>query len=425
MKQPPANGLMNVFTYRNGELYAEDVPVARLAEQYGTPLFIYSRGYIRSHYRALKDAMGGLDLLICYAVKVNSNAAVIATLAEEGAGADVVSLGELMRARRAGIPADKITFAGVGKTEAEIEAALRENILLFTVESEPELDRISACAARLGATARIAIRVNPDVDPKTHKYISTGKKENKFGVDIQRALQIYARAAALPGLEIAGLHMHIGSQILSPQPYAEAAVKVADVSVELKKRYPTFRMLDIGGGIGIRYRPDQEPLLPTAFAEAVTPVLKPLGLKILMEPGRFIVGNAGILVTRVQYVKNGPAKQFIIVDGAMNDLIRPPLYQAHHEIAAVRETRETVFGDVVGPVCESGDFFALDRHLPAVAQGDLLAVHSAGAYAFSMASNYNSRPRAAEVMVSGARAELVRARESLEDLVRGESIPAW
>ncbi len=416
---------MDAFTYQKGELYAENVPVAKLAEQYGTPLFVYSRTYIRDHFRALARAMAEVDTLICYAVKVNSNAAVIATLAAEGAGADVVSSGELLRARRAGVPADKITFAGVGKTEDEIETALRENILLFTVESEQELERISACAARLGATGRVAIRVNPDVDPKTHKYISTGKKENKFGVDILRALQIYERAAALPGLEIAGLHMHIGSQILSAQPYAEAAAKVAEVCVELKKRYPTFRMLDIGGGIGIRYRPDQEPLLPPALAEAVLPILKPLKLKILMEPGRFIVGNAGVLVVRVQYVKNGPSKQFVIVDGAMNDLIRPPLYQAHHEIGAVRETPETVFGDVVGPVCESGDFFALDRHLPAVRQDDLLVVHSAGAYAYSMASNYNSRPRAAEVMVCGARHELVRERESFEDLVRGERIPIW
>ncbi|HMP75301.1 MAG TPA: diaminopimelate decarboxylase [Kiritimatiellia bacterium] len=416
---------MNAFIYRSGVLFAEDVAVAELAARYGTPLFVYSRTYIQEHFRALKSAMAELDPLICYAVKVNSNAAVIATLAAEGAGADVVSAGELLRARRAGIPADKITFAGVGKTEAEIDAALRENILLFTVESEPELERISARAAALGLTGRIAIRVNPDVDPKTHKYISTGKKENKFGVDIQRALQIYERAAALPGLEIAGLHMHIGSQILTAQPYAEAAEKVAEVCRELKTRYPTFRRLDIGGGIGIQYRPDQEPLLPKTFAEAVVPILKPLGVQIMMEPGRFLVGNAGILVTQVQYVKKGPSKVFVIVDGAMNDLIRPPLYQAHHEIAAVRETRETVFGDVVGPICESGDFFALDRDLPDVAQGDLLAVHSAGAYAFSMASNYNSRPRAAEIMVSGARHEVVRERESFEDLVRGERIPAW
>ncbi len=416
---------MEVFTYRGGQLFAEDVAVAELAERYGTPLFIYSRTYIQAHFRALKDALAELKPLVCYAVKVNSNAAVIATLAAEGAGADVVSAGELARARRAGIPADKITFAGVGKTEDEIDAALRENILLFTVESEAELDRISARATAMGVTGRIAIRVNPDVDPKTHKYISTGKKENKFGVDILRALQIYERAAKLPGLEIAGLHMHIGSQILSAQPYAEAAEKVAQVCRQLKARYPTFRMLDIGGGIGIRYRPDQEPLLPKTFADAVVPILKPLGVQILMEPGRFIVGNAGLLVTRVQYVKQGPSKQFLIVDAAMNDLIRPPLYQAHHEISAVKQTDGTVFGDVVGPVCESGDFLALDRDLPAAQQGDLLAVHSAGAYAFSMSSNYNSRTRAAEIMVSGGRHEVVRSRETFEDLVRGERIPAW
>ena len=406
-------------------MFAEDVAVAELAGWYGTPLFVYSRTYIQKHFRALKDAMAELDPLICYAVKVNSSAAVIATLAAEGAGADVVSAGELMRARRAGIPADKITFAGVGKTEAEIDAALRENILLFTVESEQELERISTRATALGLTGRIAIRVNPDVDPKTHKYISTGKKENKFGVDIQRALHIYERAARLPGLEISGLHMHIGSQILTAQPYAEAAEKVAGVCRDLKALYPTFRRLDIGGGIGIQYRPDQEPLLPKTFADAVVPILKPLGVQLMMEPGRFLVGNAGILVTRVQYVKNGPSKQFLIVDGAMNDLIRPPLYQAHHEICSVRETKDTVFGDVVGPVCESGDFFALDRDLPAAQPGDLLAVRSAGAYAFSMASNYNSRPRAAEIMVSGSRHEVVRERETFEDLVRGERIPGW
>lgn len=416
---------MDAFTYRNGDLFVEDVVVAELAKQYGTPLFVYSRSYIQHHFRALASALAELNPLLCYAVKVNSNAAVIATLAAEGAGADVVSAGELMRARRAGIPANKISFAGVGKTEAEIEAALKEDILLFTVESEPELERISACAQKLGRTGRIAIRVNPDVDPKTHKYISTGKKENKFGVDIERALQIYERAARMPGLEISGLHMHIGSQILTAQPYAEAAGKVARVCRQLKDRHPTFRMLDIGGGIGIRYRPDQAPLLPQTFAASVVPLLKPLGVQVLLEPGRFLVGNAGVLVTRVQYVKQGPSKQFLIVDAAMNDLIRPPLYQAHHEISAVRETKETVFGDVVGPICESGDFLALDRDLPAARQGDLLAVHSAGAYAYSMASNYNSRTRAAEVMVSGARHELVRERESFEDLVRGERMPRW
>lgn len=416
---------MEAFSYREGRLFAEDVSVADLAARYGTPLFIYSRTLIREQYRRLVEALSELRPLVCYSVKVNTCGAVIRTLADEGAGADVVSGGELARALAAGVPADRIAFAGVGKTESDIEQALRAGILFFTVESEQELDRISACAVRLGSKARVALRVNPDVDPKTHKYISTGKKENKFGMDLSRALHEYERAAALPGIEIAGLHMHIGSQILDPAPFAEAARKVASVCETLKKRYPTFRHLDIGGGLGIRYRDGQVPLLPVAFASAVVPVLKPLGLNIVMEPGRYLVGNAGILVTRVQYVKEGPSKKFIIVDAGMNDLIRPPLYQAHHDIAAVRETSQRVFGDVVGPICESGDFFALDRELPAAAPGDLLAVMSAGAYAMSMASNYNSRPRAAEVMVSGHRAEMVRERETVADLTRGERLPAW
>jgi diaminopimelate decarboxylase len=414
---------MEAFAYRGGELVAEDVRVAELAERYGTPLFVYSRGYLRSHYRALASALEELDPLICYSVKVNTCGAVVRTLGELGSGADVVSGGELVRARKAGIPADKIVFAGVGKTVPEIEQALREEILFFTVESEQELDRISACALRLGKTGRVALRVNPDVDPKTHKYISTGKKENKFGLDLPRALREYERAATLPGIEIAGLHMHIGSQILTAAPYAEAAEKIAAVCVQLKGRHPTFRHLDIGGGLGIRYRQDQEPLLPQPFAGAVVPILKPLGLRIVMEPGRFIVGNAGILVARVQYVKEGPSKKFVIVDAGMNDLIRPPLYQAHHEILAVRETSRRIAGDLVGPICESGDFLALDRELPDVRQDDLVAVLSAGAYAYSMSSNYNSRGRAAEVMVDGARHDLVRRRETVEDQIRGETLP--
>jgi diaminopimelate decarboxylase len=416
---------MDAFQYTGGELRVEGVAVSELAERYGTPLFVYSRSYIQEHYRALVASLRELDPLVCYSVKVNTNGAVIQTLAAEGSGADVVSGGELIRARRAGIPASKMVFAGVGKTASEIEAALREDILFFTVESEQELQRISECAQRTGRKGRVALRVNPDVDPKTHKYISTGKKENKFGLDIDRALRDYAAAAKLPGIEIAGLHMHIGSQILTPEPFAEAARKVAAVVIQLKSLYPTFTHLDIGGGLGIRYKEDQEPLLPDVFARAVVPILKPLGVKIVMEPGRYLVGNAGILVTRVQYVKEGPSKKFVIVDGAMNDLIRPPLYQAHHDIRAVRETADKIKGDVVGPICESADFFALDRELPAVEQGDLLAVMSAGAYGFSMASNYNSRGRAAEVMVSGSRAELVRARETIDDLVRGEVVPAW
>lgn len=413
------------FHYRNGRLFAEGVSVDALAKKHGTPLFIYSRTHIQNQYRGLVGALAELDPLVCYSVKVNTSAAVIHTLAAEGSGADVVSAGELQRALDAGIPARKIAFAGVGKTEPEIEFALKKNILFFTVESEQELERISAVAKRAKKTARVALRVNPDVDPKTHKYISTGKKENKFGMDLGRALANYARAARLPNLEIAGLHMHIGSQILDAAPFAEAAQKVASVVAKLKQRYPTFRYLDIGGGLGIQYKPGQHPLLPTTFAQAVVPILQPLGVQIVMEPGRYLVGNAGILVVRVQYVKKGPSKQFLIVDGAMNDLIRPPLYQAHHDIVAVRATKRAMFGDVVGPICESGDFFALDRELPAAKQGDLLAVMSAGAYAMSMASNYNSRNRAAEIMVSGRRAEVVRQREKLIDQTRNERLPTW
>ncbi|MBN1270025.1 MAG: diaminopimelate decarboxylase [Kiritimatiellae bacterium] len=416
---------MDAFTYRDGQLYAEAVSVEELARRYGTPLFVYSRGHLLEQYRSLARAMAAVSPLICYSVKVNTNAAVISTFAGEGAGADIVSGGELFRARRAGVDAGKIVFAGVGKTVEEIEYALRENILFFTVESESELERISECARRLGATARVAIRVNPDVDPKTHRYISTGRKENKFGLDLVRAAKACESAAMLPGIELVGLHMHIGSQILSAEPFAEAIRRVAGLCRDLRKRSTTFRYIDIGGGIGVQYKPDQQPLEPEAFAGAVLPLLKDLGLSVVMEPGRFLAGNAGLLICRVQYVKENDDKKFIVVDAAMTDLIRPPLYHAHHEIVPVRETAEKIFGDVVGPVCESADFLAVDRELPAVRQGDLLAVRGAGAYAFAMASNYNSRPRAAEVMVSGARSELVRAREIREDLVRGETMPRW
>ncbi len=416
---------MDFFAYRNGHLHAEDVAVGELAERYGTPLYVYSRAHLQAQFRALKAAMAPVRPLICYAVKSNTNAAVIATLAAEGAGADVVSGGELRRARRAGVPADRIVFAGVGKTESEIELALREGILYFTVESEPELERISACARKLGVTGRIAIRVNPDVDPKTHKYTSTGKKENKFGVDLARARAAYELAARLPNLEITSLHMHLGSPIMTCDPYAEALAKVAPLCEELKTRFPTFRHIDIGGGLGIPYRPQDHDFDLKAFASAVLPPLQKLGLTVSMEPGRYLTGNAGILVTRVEYVKDSPFKKFIVIDAAMNDLIRPALYEAYHAIQAVRETKETVHGDVVGPVCESGDFLAQNRELPAARAGDLLAVMSAGSYGFAMSSTYNSRPRAAEVMVSGTRHELVRERETFEDLVKGERVPEW
>ena len=412
---------MQAFTYRSGQLCAEDVAVQDLARQYGTPLYVYSRGHLREQYRALAAAMAEVAPLICYSVKANSNAAVIRTLVDEGAGLDIVSGGELYRALHAGADAANIVFAGVGKTREEIEYALREQILFFTVESEPEVQRISDCARHLGLTGRVAFRVNPDVDPQTHKYISTGKKENKFGLDPARAVRAYALAAALPNIEIAGLHMHIGSQILTAQPYGAALAKVRDLCLELKRAHRTFRYLDIGGGLGIEYKPDQPPLDFAVFAAAVLPHIRELGLRVVMEPGRCLVGNAGLLVCRVQYVKES-YKKFIVVDAAMNDLIRPPLYQAYHEVVAVQtgDAPPRVY-DVVGPVCESSDVLAQGRSLRA-REGDLLAILSAGAYAFVMASNYNSRPRAPEVMIAGATMREVRARETFDTLVAGESL---
>ncbi|MBU0679264.1 MAG: diaminopimelate decarboxylase [Verrucomicrobia bacterium] len=416
---------MDSFQYRNGQLFAEDVSVADLAEEYGTPLYVYSRTHLIEQYNTLVAAMADVEPVVCFSVKSNTCAAVINTLAGLGSGADVVSGGELFRALRAGIPASKIAFAGVGKTRDEIRYALEEDILFFTVESEPEVERINECAVELGLKGRIAVRVNPDVDPKTHKYTSTGKKENKFGVDLSRARAACERAAALPAVDMVGIHMHLGSPLMDVSPYVEALEKVKDFCLEMKAKHATFRYIDIGGGLGIKYRESDEPFTPAQFADAVLPHLKEMGLQVVMEPGRFIAGNSGILVTRVQYVKDNAFKRFLIVDAAMNDLLRPPLYEAYHEILPVTETSETFFGDVVGPICESGDFMARDRDLPTASEGDLLAVCSAGAYAFAMSSNYNSRPRAAEVMVSGDRHQAVRERESRDDLVRGENIPEW
>jgi diaminopimelate decarboxylase len=415
---------MDAFAYREEELFVEDLPLRRVADQHGTPLYVYSRKALRDQYKALAQAMAPVKPLICYSVKANSNGAVLKTFIDEGAGLDIVSGGELFRGLRAGAPPDRIVFAGVGKTRTDIEYALGKGILFFTVESEPEAARIGACAKALGTRARIAFRVNPDVDPKTHKYISTGKKENKFGLDLQRVSDAYRTASRLPGIEIAGLHLHIGSQILSAQPFADALDKVMPLCSELRSAHPSFRYLDIGGGIGIRYKPDQEPLAPALYAEKVIPRLQATGLSVVLEPGRFLVGNAGVLVCRVQYVKQSAQKAFVIVDAGMNDLIRPSLYEAFHEVRAVTRREGSLHGDLVGPICESGDFIALDRDLPAVREDDLLAVMSAGAYGFSMSSQYNSRPRAAEVMVDGDRATVVRRRETWEDLAAAETLPA-
>lgn len=411
---------MNTYTYKNDVLHAEEIPLDLLAEKYGTPLYVYSRNALLERFSALSAAMNEVNPLICFSVKANSNAAVLKTFSAQGGGFDVVSGGELFRALRSGADPQKIVFAGVGKNVEEIEYAINSNILFFTVESEPEVMRISECATRLDKMARIAFRINPDVDPKTHKYTTTGKKENKFGLDIERTHKAYELAAGLPGIEITGLHMHIGSQILDFQPFADALERVKKLCIELKEKYPTFQYVDIGGGIGIRYKQEQPEPDPQAFAAQVIPALQEIGLKTVMEPGRFLAGNAGILLTRVQYIKENPFKKFVIVDAAMNDLLRPSLYQAHHDILAVKNTSDSFIGDVVGPICESGDFLAQERKLPAVHQNDLLAIMSAGAYGFSMASNYNSRRRAAEVMVDNDRHRLIHKRETWEDLVRGE-----
>lgn len=412
--------MMRCVEYRKKKLFIEDVSIEKLAKKFGTPLYVYSRSHLRGQYKELASAMKEVNPLICYSVKANSNGAVIKTFKDEGAGVDIVSGGELFRALNAGVSPDKIVFAGVGKTRDEIEYALNTGILFFTVESEQEAARISQCAQKTGKKGRIAFRLNPDVDPKTHKYISTGKKENKFGLDMERITRAYEQAAQMPGIEIAGLHMHIGSQILTTQPFADALNKVKDLCLKLKAKYPTFKYIDIGGGIGIRYKPDHELLPAAAFAATVIPILKEMRLNVVMEPGRFLVGNGGILVCRVQYVKDNPLKKFIITDGAMNDLIRPSLYEAHHEIMPVRETQEKIHGDLVGPICESGDFLAKDRDLPAVKEDELVAVLSAGAYGFAMASNYNSRTRPAEVMVEGKTVKLIRKREAWKDLILKE-----
>ena len=425
---------MHRFSHLNGSLHCEGVDLAGLAAAHGTPAYVYSAGTIRDNFQRLSKALSGLDPLLCYAVKANSNLSVLRLLAAQGSGFDIVSAGELFRVLKAGGLASRCTFAGVGKTREEIAYALREGVFCFNVESEAELERIDAVAGSLGVKAPVAVRVNPDVDAKTHKFISTGKSQNKFGVGIDRAEEVYARAARLPNLWLRGVQTHIGSQILDPGPFAEAAEKLVHLVTRLTASHG-LEFFDFGGGLGIVYkealssgssdwwsRDSATPrLTPEAYAAAVVPFLKPLGLKILFEPGRFLVGNAGVLLTTVQYIKRTPSKTFTIVDAAMNDLIRPALYEGWHEIVPVRPRGgEQMPTDVVGPVCESGDFLAQDRLLEPLADGDVLAVMSAGAYGFAMASNYNSRPLAAEILVDGAEARLVRGRQTLEDLLRGE-----
>ncbi len=413
---------MNYFTYRDNQLHAEDVALGELAARLGTPLYVYSARTLRRHFRVLADAFKGTDSLICFAMKALSNLSVLKLFNELGAGFDIVSVGELMRCLKAGADAGKIVFSGVGKTDEEIEAALRAKILMINVESRPELHRISAIATRMKVQAPVSLRVNPDLDPGTHPHISTGHRDSKFGVPLSQVHEYYAEARGLPNLELAGLSTHIGSQITETGPFAEAGGKAAKIVSELRAAGIALKYLDLGGGLGIPYQ--EQPPSPADYARALLAPLRNIGLKIIIEPGRVLVGNAGVFLTRVLYVKETDVKRFIVVDGAMNDLIRPVLYEAYHEIAPVRPRRDRarLTADVVGPVCESGDFFARERDLPAVESGDLLAVMSAGAYGFVMASNYNSRPRAAEVLVEGAHAHVIRDRDTFDDIIRNEHL---
>ncbi|OLC17415.1 MAG: diaminopimelate decarboxylase [Candidatus Rokubacteria bacterium 13_1_40CM_69_27] len=415
---------MEHIAYRHGQLSCESVSLRAVAEAVGTPAYVYSKAALLDAFGAYDRAFTDTPHLICYSVKANSTLGVLSTLAKAGAGADIVSGGELYRALRAGIPPRKIIFDGVGKTRDEMRDALKADILMFNVESMSELRALDEVAREVGTRAPVALRVNPDVDPQTHPYIATGLKTSKFGIPIDLALDSYAEAARLPGLEVVGIDMHIGSQLTKTSPFADAAARLGALVKMLRERGIVIRLLDVGGGLGIRYR-DEAPPSPLDYARAVIPLIKELGVTILIEPGRSIVGNAGVLLTRVLYRKETPDKRFVVVDAAMNDLIRPALYNAYHEIRPIDERRLTSpveTADVVGPICESGDFLAKDRPLPRAEEGDLLAVMSAGAYTSVMASNYNTRPRAAEVLVDGNRYTIVRRRETYEDLVAGETV---
>ncbi|MEO7933906.1 MAG: diaminopimelate decarboxylase [Chthoniobacterales bacterium] len=426
---------MHSFQYQNGRLRCEDVDLETLANQHGTPLYVYSSATILDHYRRLDRAMAELDHQICYAVKANSNLAVLNLLAKEGCSFDIVSGGELFRVLKAGGAASKCTFAGVGKTTEEIEQGLREGIHSFNVESEAELLRINEVAQRLNLRAPVAIRVNPNVEAGTHKYISTGKSDNKFGIGIDRIRDVYAAAAKLPHLHLRGVQMHIGSQITKSAPFANAVTKMLPLVADLKRDHG-IEFFSIGGGLGIVYhdsigagqeawwKQEESPAITIEeYAQSVVPLLKNLGVKILFEPGRLIVGNAGVLLTRVHYVKQAESKKFVIVDAGMNDLIRPALYQGFHEVVPVRKAEDVITEriDLVGPVCESGDFFAQDRDVSPLTQDAVVALMSAGAYGFAMASNYNSRPRPAEILVTRDKASVVRRRETWDELIAGET----
>jgi diaminopimelate decarboxylase len=413
---------MHYFAYRDNQLFAEDVSIKDIVERVGTPVYVYSAATLRRHFRVFDEAFAGTDHLICYAMKALSNLSILKLFGSMGSGFDIVSVGELKRCLRAGADPRKIVFSGVGKTDEEIGAALDAGILMFNVESRPELSRIAEVARARKVKAPVSLRVNPDLDPGTHPHISTGHRNSKFGIPLSQVFEYYAEARALPELELVGLSTHIGSQITETGPFIEAGEKVARIVTQLKADGIGLKYLDIGGGLGIPYQ--EQPPSPLEYTAAILKPLRPLGVKIIAEPGRVIVGNAGILVTRVLYIKETDVKRFIVIDGAMNDLIRPVLYEAYHDIWPVHKVEggRIVTADVVGPVCESGDFFAQERDMPEPQRGDLLAVMSAGAYGFVMASNYNSRARAPEILVEGAKIHVIRERDTFEDLVHGEKL---
>lgn len=420
---------MHHFEYRNGEMFAEAVPLKRIAQEVGTPAYVYSLATLKRHYSVFDQAFAKVPHIVCFSVKANSNLALLHSFAKQGSGFDIVSGGELFRALKAGGDPQKIVFSGVGKKKQEIEYALNSGILMFNVESEEELTALNEIAGGVKKKAPISLRVNPDVDPQTHPYISTGMKQSKFGVDIKKSIDIYKKALSMKNLEVVGVDCHIGSQLTSVTPFVDALAKLREyldrvLAGEMKKEGAQIRYLDLGGGLGINYN-DENPPLPDDYAKAIIQGLEGLDVTLILEPGRVIVGNAGILLTEVQYIKETKTKKFIIVDGGMNDLIRPALYGSYQAIRPVVETKaETINADVVGPICESGDFFAKDRDIARPKRGDLLAVMSAGAYGFTMASNYNSHPKPPEVLVDGDQYYIVRKRETLDDLINGEVIPA-
>jgi diaminopimelate decarboxylase len=416
---------MHHFHYKKNELYCENVSLAKIAAEFGTPAYIYSYATLKRHFNVFDQSFGDLPHLVCFAMKANSNIAILRCMVKEGGGIDIVSGGELFRALAAGAAPDKIVYSGVGKTREEMEYALKVGILQFNVESEAEMFELDRVARGLGKQAPVSIRVNPDINPKTHPYISTGLKKSKFGIPVVQALALYEAARNLPGIRIQGVSCHIGSQITTLTPFQDALKKVSEIVMRLKASGFDIRHLDLGGGLGIPYHEGQKTPSPKAYADALKKGLKGLGVKVLFEPGRVIVGNAGILLTKVLYQKSQRTKKFTIIDAAMNDLIRPALYGSHHDLLPVVKSRKSEKTDVVGPVCESGDFFAENRSLPVLGSGDLLAVMSAGAYGFVMASNYNSRPRAVEILVDGDDCHVIRDREEYQDLLKGERIPKF